>query len=510
MNGVLGSLKNMLKKWRINFRKKKKQDEVKIYNRKITKYPRLTSFIYSTIAIIYCPFGYMFAKSNKQASNEQPKLYKKIEKINVKLDEMIVKKENNVKTIEKDILEIKKQIEIPMSKESKNYFTSKLKEIEIKTKFIKNPVKISNLEAKVIKESLENSFVKHKNVNKKLLQSLPISLVLIKQKDDNKKENELKNIQNKPLFIKQANKELKNINEQVQNIETKILNVNQYNHFYDLENELKYLRKRIEKLKEKYKEIKDYLNFEVDYDKYELCKSPKKIDETLERIEKDLKLIETKKKEMLNKKEEDKPKNIEEKKEIKKQDEKKEEKKAKINDIIKAQQLILNNIMNQNKYFDDYMKKISKSTNKKRTILSSLSNFANVVLNFTVSLLPVSLFKNKLLGTLVSSIMINNSLKTMRRMLNPNLKVDYQLFIDNYYNSKNILYDTYQMCDSSLQELTLLKEELLSFDQNDIKNLLFQIELIENNIKNQMKKLNVKKETIEKVYVKIKNDKYII
>ena len=495
MNGVLGSLKNMLKKWRINFRKKKKQDEVKIYNRKITKYPRLTSFIYSTIAIIYCPFGYMFAKSNKQASNEQPKLYKKIEKINVKLDEMIVKKENNVKTIEKDILEIKKQIQIPMSKESKNYFTSKLKEIEIKSKFIKNPDKISNVEAKVIKESLENSSVKHKNVNKKLLQSLPISLVLVKQK----KEDKLS-------FIKQANKELKNINEQVQNIETKILNVNQYNHFYDLENELKYLRKRIEKLKEKYKEIKDYLNVEVDYDKYELCKSPKKIDETLERIEKDLKLIEAKKKEMLNKKEEKEKEEIVEKKETKKQDEKKEEKKQKINDIIKAQQLILNNIMNQNKYFDDYMKKISKSTNKKRTILSSLSNFANVVLNFTVSLLPVSLFKNKLLGTLVSSIMINNSLKTMRRMLNPSLKVDYQLFIDNYYNSKNILYDTYQMCDNSLQELTLLKEELLVFEQNDIKQLLFQVELIENNIKNQMKTLNVKRDNLEKVYVKVRKE----
>ncbi len=495
MNGVLGSLKNMLKRWRINFRKKKKQDEIKIYNRKITKYPRLTSFIYSTIAIIYCPFGYMFAKSSKQASNEQPKLYKKIEKINVKLDEMIVKKENNVKTIEKDILEIKKQIQIPMSKESKNYFTSKLKEIEIKTKFIKNPDKISNVEAKVIKESLENSSVKHKNVNKKLLQSLPISLVLVKQK----KEDKLN-------FIKQANKELKNINEQIENIENKISNVNQYNHFYDLENELKYLREKIETLKEKYEEIKDYLNFEVDYDKYELCKSPKKIDETLERIEKDLKLIKTKKKEMLNKKEEDKQKDIEETKETKKQKEKKEEKKEKINDIIKAQQLILNNIINQNKYFDDYMKKISKSTNKKRTILSSLSNFANVVLNFTVSLLPVSLFKNKLLGTLVSSIMINNSLKTMRRMLNPSLKLDYQLFIDNYYNSKNILYDTYQMCDNSLQELTLLKEELLVFDQNDIKQLLFQIELIENNIKNQMKTLNVKRDNLEKVYVKVRKE----
>ena len=30
MNGVLGSLKNMLKRWRINFKKKKKQDEIKL------------------------------------------------------------------------------------------------------------------------------------------------------------------------------------------------------------------------------------------------------------------------------------------------------------------------------------------------------------------------------------------------------------------------------------------------------------------------------------------------
>lgn len=102
--------------------------------------------------------------------------------------------------------------------------------------------------------------------------------------------------------------------------------------------------------------------------------------------------------------------------------------------------------------------------------------------------------------------MINNSLKTMRRMLNPSLKVDYQLFIDNYYNSKNILYDTYQMCDNSLQELTLLKEELLVFEQNDIKQLLFQVELIENNIKNQMKTLNVKRDNLEKVYVKVRKE----
>ena len=89
MNGVLGSLKNMLKRWRLNFRNKKKKEELEIYNRKITKYPRLTSFIYSTIAIIYSPLGYAFSKSNKKASIEQPKLYKKIEHINIELDKII-------------------------------------------------------------------------------------------------------------------------------------------------------------------------------------------------------------------------------------------------------------------------------------------------------------------------------------------------------------------------------------------------------------------------------------
>ena len=130
-----------------------------------------------------------------------------------------------------------------------------------------------------------------------------------------------------------------------------------------------------------------------------------------------------------------------------------------------------------------------------------------MVLNFTISLLPISLFKNKLLGTLVSGIMINNSIKTMRKMLNPNLQINYQLFIDDYMKSKDILYDTYELCNDSLNEINNLKQEILLFDEKQTKQLLFQIELIENNIKNQMKALNIKKETLEKVYVKVKQNK---
>ena len=508
MNGVLGGFKNMLRRWRINLKNKKKKEK----ETKITKYPRLTSFIYSAIAIIYSPFGYMFSKSNRQASTEQPKLYKKIEKINLKLDDVIIGNKENIKSIKKEIETIKKEIDIPMTTESKNYFNSKIKELEIKTKFIENPTKITPIEAKVISESLEKNIKKinkPKKVNKELIKQLPISLVVTKELLSEKKEPPKNKPQTKVIkntnFIKEANKEIKDVTTKIKEIEIKIPNIKQYNHYYDLENDLKYLRKRLEILKEQYEQIKDKIIIDIELDKYELYKSPKKIVETLELIDNDLKLIENKKQELLTKKEiKPKEQKTQEKKQEQKQ--KKEQKKQEVDDVIKAQQLVLNNIINQNKYFDEYMKKMLKSTNKKHTILTSLSNFSNIILNFTVSLLPISLFKNKLFGTLVSSIMINNSIKTMRRMLNPKLKINYQLFIDNYNDSKSILRDTYDMCINSLDELNELKNELSLYNSNEIEQLLFKIELIENNIKNQMKALNIKKETVEKVYIKINKE----
>ena len=499
MNGVLGGFKNMLKRWKINLKNKKKKQENKNY-----KHPRLISFVYSLLAIIYCPFGYLFSKSNKQASIEQPKLYKKIEQINLKLDEAIIGKEYDLKTIEKEVEIIKKGLEIPMTNESRNYFIPKIKELESKINFIKNPNKTSSEETKKISDSIEKNIKKinkPKKINKELLNKIPLSLAVSKELFE-EKNNKTTKVINKENFAKETNDSLKKVTIEIKNIETKINNVEQYNHFYDLENKLKYLRKQIELLKEKYKNISDVLN--INLDKYELNKIPKKIDELLQLIAKDLKTIENKKQEMLNKKDV-----IPEQNNPKKQENKSTKiKKQELDDTIKAQQMILNNIINQNKYFDDYMQKLIKSTNKKRTILTSISDLATTVLNFTVSLLPISLFKNKLLGTLVSGIMINNSIKTMRKMLNPNLEINYQLFIDDYMKSKNMLYDTYELCTDSLTELNFLKQELILYDENQTKQLLLQIELIEKNIQKQIKSLNIKKEALEKVYVKVNKKIY--
>ena len=133
MNGVLGGFKNMLRQWRINLKKRKqKEKRQKEANKKITKYPRLTSFIYSAIAIIYSPFGYIFAKNNEQAKFEKPKLYKKFEEINIELDKIIIGEKQNIKNIERKIEKLKKESNQPMSKTAKNYFDNKLKELDDK------------------------------------------------------------------------------------------------------------------------------------------------------------------------------------------------------------------------------------------------------------------------------------------------------------------------------------------------------------------------------------------
>lgn len=507
MNGVLGGFKNMLRQWRINLKKRKQKEKKQIEtNKNLTKYPRLTSFIYSTIAIIYSPFGYIFAKDNEQANIEEPKLYKKIEKINIELDRIIIGEENNLKKLEKEIEKLKKEVTHPMSAETKTHFNNKLKELELKTNFIKNPNQISSIEAKIITSSLEKNIAskeinKPQNIDNSLLKKLSITpFVLVNESHKVKPNNNI-------AFIKNTNKELKEIASKTKEIEAKISTVKEYNHYHDLENDLKYLQNKLYLLKSNYRELKDKfsISIDLDFDKYKLIKSDKSIDEIIKQIDTDLKLIEIKKKEILSQKnvKQNKPKEA-------KKDEKKEIKKEKIKEVdefVKAQQHILNNIANQNKYLENYLKKLSKSTNKKQTIFSSLFNFSKTILNFTISLLPTTIFKNKLLGTLVSTMMINNSIKTMRKMVNPNLHINYEYFLENYIDSKEIIANTYNICNNSLNEINLLKNELILLGATkEAKLLLEQIELIEDNIIRQMQNLKTKDQTLDKVYVKIKKN----
>ena len=92
-------------------------------------------------------------------------------------------------------------------------------------------------------------------------------------------------------------------------------------------------------------------------------------------------------------------------------------------------------------------------------------------------------------------------------MVNPKLNINYELFLESYMSNKDIITNTYNLCNNSLNELSLLKDELILLGANkEAKDLLNQIEAIENNILRQMENLKIKDKTLDKVYVKIKNN----
>ena len=100
--------------------------------------------------------------------------------------------------------------------------------------------------------------------------------------------------------------------------------------------------------------------------------------------------------------------------------------------------------------------------------------------------------------------MLNNSIKTMRKLTDPNLEIDY-LLLKEYKNHQQMLIDIYKISNDSLMELTVLKNRLLTFYNNDEARLLLgQIMTIEKNIIKQLEMLKLKDKKINKVLVKIK------
>ena len=490
MNGVLGGFKNMLASWRRNLRIKKNKEKMQ------HKKQKRKSFFYSFLAILYFPIGVLFGKDS---SKKEEKINKEIEV----LDKKIKSSTNNLEInySEEQLEKIKVKVENTDNK----VIQSKIKQLENNILNKKEELKLEN----TFKNNLDNkktTSINQSNIenNMTVKPSYEKSQVILKDNvDDFKLEIN---------FIKSTTSKIKEDLEEIKKIEEKNEKIKYYNELYELEHKLKELLKEYEDLKKEYKFMSKNFNFEIeDYiDKYELIKNDKKLDEVIEIIKKDIKLVEEKKDLIFYqknkasvevKKDEEKAKH-EDKKEIKK--EKKEAKE--IDEFVFAKEIILKNIINQNQYLDKYIENLSKSTNKKKTLFTSLNGFSNMILRFSISLLPFKMFKNKLISTLVSSVMINNSIKTMRKMIKPQLNINYEI-LEEYYKSKNIIQSIHSILLSSLNDLEMLKNDLILLDVEKYEpKLLKQVFQLESNIINQIEKLNVKNKNLDKIYRKIKRN----
>lgn len=167
--------------------------------------------------------------------------------------------------------------------------------------------------------------------------------------------------------------------------------------------------------------------------------------------------------------EEKEQKIIEKKEELK---EKKEKKPAKVKkgftdleDINLLNEIIDDNLKRQQLEIDKIkiLFKQAEKIKKRKTFLSGIYNFLNGTIGVGLALLPLKLFKNKMVGIMGSGIVINNRLRNLRKLMNKqNNDIDfitYKTVAQQIHDEKSCRLATQAILDDTMQQLGYLKTE---------------------------------------------------
>ena len=170
-------------------------------------------------------------------------------------------------------------------------------------------------------------------------------------------------------------------------------------------------------------------------------------------------------------------------------------------DLFLIEDYIKNEISKVNKE----IKKINKlaSKNRKKSSLLLFRKVFKTTLRFGVTLIPLSLFKNKLLGNLLSMVVLNNKIRSMRNIVKKQdvNYIDVEYLIDNIKKNKDIIDKNMSICDDSLYQLISLKEEFVNeykeyMNLDEVKKTMDSIEILENTLVKQKEKLTKNKNTL--------------
>lgn len=194
-----------------------------------------------------------------------------------------------------------------------------------------------------------------------------------------------------------------------------------------------------------------------------------------------------------------------------KKTEKKEEVFIDLRELEKGISIIKKTLIEQEKFFDKEYKIFNQNSDniKSKLKINSFDTFIDRTLEIIYNLFPVALFKNKMLGTLVSSILINNSIKKIRKQteLNKNINVIVPEYLNQIKKQGQILESIFDVQEDSLNNLISLK---VSFEINnhmyagtdEYKKVLDKLNIVERKLKIDLEKtkdLINKKDSLEKV-----------
>lgn len=479
-----GSLKDRIRSWNLflKYKKEKRKKEQELKKKEKKKNELLINKKYSKPKVFFLTIlGLFLGLFEPKEKKNKVDIEKEIVNIEIKLNNnnLVI---DDVKKVEKldEILTLKKTPQVNNYKKRLEVIKEAIKKEEVIKMINTNTVNQIKLEKdkKELNKDLHGDIVSEKP-NKKII------------KNNNYKKSV--GIYIPILEVKELNKDIDKCSKKINDLNNRIKIETEYNNLFDYEFEIKQLKLKIENIVIKYENLKKLPGFkELDnyvkikeIDLYNIRKDDKLIKSKIKLCDETLKELSNKKQEIIVasktkivNKEVNKPK---EQKEIKEEvkEIKKEEKNNNIYEIALANKIIYDNLIKEQKKITKLERSLSKISIKKRkpTIFYYTKNMISSIFNFTFGLFPLSLFKNKMLGGLVSGVMLNNSLRSVKKILNPEVEVTY-LYEDltkQISSSVNYLNRMDFLLSDSLTKVNDIRESVISQYGNDD---FYQISLI--------------------------------
>lgn len=150
---------------------------------------------------------------------------------------------------------------------------------------------------------------------------------------------------------------------------------------------------------------------------------------------------------------------------------------------------------------------------KRGIVVSGIHNFLSNTISIGLSILPMSLFKNPFMGALASSVILNNRLRNMRRLINKENKIGYIKYSDiskRIAKQNDCIYQTKDVLGDSMFQLKSLRQEFelefyLDIDRYpELKEIKEQFNAIEYQIESKNIELKEMLKELEHGKVKVK------
>ena len=504
MRGVLGGFKNMLRQWRINYLRNKKKKQQEIEAGKLAKYYTLKRILYSGLAIACYPFG-LFHTPSKTVIEEYPDLTK------IKENIMILQKKQEPSKKKKEIQKIEKQIQKLERKMSKT-LPAKTDSIQKEASIILQELKkeIFNVKNSVPIKTKETTI--SRNVNKHVFNenSASASIPNVDKEDKAVKVDfsPLESVAKVALIDSKIEKEkVGKLAEEISNLSHKIETAKEYNLFYDYTKKLNDCKRQLEEMLESLEKA-GFMRLLSNLEEQE---RKKPIVELLEEVKQLEILIQDKKYQLYHETTVSNEKKETVAKETQKKVEEQKKQQSSISEWQQAQMLILKQIEQQQNQLLNFEKKRTKLG--KKGLLQTLMGLASHTIGLLVSFSPFALFKNKLLGTLATTIMVNNSLRSMKRVLHPEEAINYEWLGQELKEKQALLENIYRIGMNSLYQISSIKEEMQLLLKNDAENMeilsfLKQLEMIEEQTVRINERVKRDGKILDKQYTKVFTKQY--